>query len=170
MTPFLSEAAGTLSLVARDEAGYAVGPLKSSALSAGGRYTLVVVGTYPNYQVLTFAEPSGSGAQLSLYEASPSVPAIDFGSFKASTGSGFQKLGSAQLGTVSTVALGKSVSDFGAYAGNGNTPVTNGALTMAQINSFDSHNVLPFHQAGRASLFFFDAGNSKGPVFGSLDK
>jgi len=172
MTSFMPVSAGTQSLVARDTVGYAVGPLKSSALSAGGRYTLAVVGSYPDYQVLTFTEPSGSGAQLSLYEASPTVPSIDFGSFKASTGSGFAKLGSAQLGTVSTVALGKSVSDLGAYAGTGNTPIANGALTLAQINSFDTHNVLPFHNAGRASLFLFDSkpGSTKGPVFGSLDK
>ena len=33
ITPFVSASAGTLSLVARDELGYAVGPLKTTALS-----------------------------------------------------------------------------------------------------------------------------------------
>ena len=74
VTQFSATSAGTHSLRALDELGYAVGPLKTPALSAGGRYTLALVGAYPNYRVLAFAEPSGDGAQLSLYEASPSIP------------------------------------------------------------------------------------------------
>ena len=162
--------AGTHSLVALDDLGYRVGPLKTGALSAGKRYTLVVVGSYPNYRVLTFEEPSGSGAQLSLYEASPKVPNADFGSFTASHHSNFKKLGSAAFGSVATVALGKSVNNFGGYAGKGTTPFYNGALTAVQLNGFDKHNVLPFHNAARMSLFVFDQAGSAGPVFGSLDQ
>jgi hypothetical protein len=68
------------------------------------------------------------------------------------------------------VALGKSVSNFGGYVGPAGAPL--GALTPAQIDSFDSRNVLPFHQAARLSLFLFDpkAGSRSGPVFGSLDR
>ena len=83
-TPFMPVPAGTHSLTARDEVGYAVGPLKTSSLTGGNFYTLVVVGSFPNYRVLTFQEPkSSSGAQLSFYEASPAVPSADFGSFRA---------------------------------------------------------------------------------------
>ena len=176
-TPFLSVNAGTLSLVARDEAGYAVGPLKSSALLPDKRYTLVVVGTYPTYSVLTFEEPTGStGAALSLYEASPSVPQATFGSFEASSGSNLKQLGSAALGNVATVTLGKNVSNFGGYAATSSCakPAPN-CLTPSQIDSFDAKNALPFHSAARLSLFLLDPkpGNpsgSPGPLFGSLDQ
>jgi hypothetical protein len=171
LTPFVNVSAGTLSLVARDELGYAVGPLKSTALSPAKRYTLIVVGTYPKYRVLTFAEPAnGAEAQLSLYEASPAMPQAAFGRFRASTDSDFKQIGSAHLGEVSTVMLGKSVSDFGAYAGNVSEPI--GTFTLEQIDAFDSHNVLPFHAATRFSLFLFDAKSdtSIGPLFGSLDR
>ncbi len=173
ITTFMPVSAGVQSLIARDTLGYAVGPLKSAALSANGRYTLVVVGAYPNYQVLTFAEPkSGSGAQLSLYEASPAMPSADFGGFAASSRSNFKKLGSATLGQVATVALGSSVSNFGGYVGNGVTPITGGTVTPVQVNGFDAKNLLPFQAATRLSLFLFDtkSGTTKGPVFGSLDK
>jgi hypothetical protein len=173
-TEFQNVTAGTLSLVARDEAGYAVGPLKSAQLSAGKRYTLIVVGAYPHYSVLTFEEPASSKgkAQLSLYEASPAVPSADFGSFTASSHSGFKELGSAKLGDVVTVSLGAKVSNFGGYAGRGNKPFANGDVTLASVSTFDKHNVLPFHNASRFSLLLFDAksGSSSGPVFGSLDQ
>ena len=170
MTPFVSVPAGTLSLVARDEVGYAVGPLKTTTLTAGKRYTLVVVGAYPSYSVLAFEEPKSASVQLSFYEASPSVPSADFGRFAASSRSNFTKLGSAHFGTVATVALGKSVSNFGGYVGSSAAPL--GALTLQQINSFDRRNVLPYHQAARLSLFLFDPkpGSASGPVFGSLDR
>ena len=168
-TPFLPVSPGVHSLTARDTLGYAVGPLPTTALTSGKRYTLIVVGSYPNYSVLTFEEPSGSGAQLSLYEASPTVPQSAFGSFRASSHSDFKQLGSAHLGTVATVSLGARVSDFGGYAGPASAPI--GALTLKAIDPFDTRNVLPFHAAGRLSLFLFDpkAGTSIGPLFGSLD-
>ncbi len=175
MTNFIPLSAGVHSMSARDTAGYFVGPLKTPSLTAGHTYTLVVVGSYPDYQVLTFEEPKSSGAvQLSLYEASPTVPNIDFGRFKASGSSGFEKLGSAHLGNVVTVGLGKSVTDLGGYAGHGTAPIMCsgrkcGALTVAQINSFDTNSALPFNNAGRLSLFFFDVNGAVGPVFGSLD-
>jgi hypothetical protein len=175
ITNFMPLSAGVHSMRALDTSGYAVGPLKTASLVAGHTYTLVVVGAYPKYEVLTFEEPKSSGgAQLSLYEASPSVPDIDFGRFKALGSSGFEKLGSAQLGNVVTVGLGKSVTDLGGYAGHGTTPIMCsgrkcGALTVAQINSFDTNSALPFNNAGRLSLFFFDLNGTKGPVFGSLD-
>ena len=170
---FAPEPAGVQSLVARDTLGYAVGPLKSASLSPGGRYTLVVVGTYPNYNVLTFSEPkNASGARLSLYEASPEMPSADFGSFDATTGSGFKKLGSARLGTVATVSLGGSVTNLGGYVGTGTTPVTHGTLAPVQVNAFDTSNALPFNASSRFSLFLFDVkpGTASGPVFGSLDR
>lgn len=170
LTPFLGVGAGAHSLVARDQLGYAVGPLKTPSLTAGSRYTLIVVGAYPNYSVLAFEEPqSTSGAQLSLYEASPSVATADFGSFTPSSHSNFKKLGSAHLGNVVTVGVGAHVADFGGFAGPPSAPI--GTLTPAQINPFDSHNALPFHRIGRLSLFLFDRKNgSIAPVFGSLDR
>ncbi len=170
VTQFGATSAGTHSLRALDTLGYAVGPFKTPALSAGGRYTLALVGAYPNYRVLAFPEPSGDGATLSLYEASPSVPQADFGSFRASSGSEFKRLGSASFGNVATVPLGKTVSNFGGFAGPASAPL--GQFSLVQIDSFDKHNVLPFHAATRLSLFLFDArgGSSGGPVFGSLDR
>jgi hypothetical protein len=170
LTSFVTLPAGAHSLKALDTLGYFVGPLKTASLAGGGRYTLVVVGSYPNYSVLAFAEPKSSGAQFSFYEASPSVPFADFGSFQASNHSNFKKLGSAHLGSVATVSLGKSVSNFGGYVGPAGAPL--GALTPSQIDSFDSHNALPFHAAARLSLFLFDpkTGSTSGPVFGSLDR
>jgi hypothetical protein len=185
MTQFLILSPGAHSLEALDISGYRVGPVKSAALASGNNYTLVLVGSYPKYSVLVFQEPSSSkaGAQLSLYEASPQVPRADFGSFTASSKSNFKQLGSAQLGSVVTVSLAASVSNFGGYAGTGTKPFTCGsppelcgAVEPVQVDAFDQHNVLPFHNASRLSLFLFDkTGTSSGsegggPVFGSLDR
>ncbi len=129
------------------------------------------MGSYPHYRALSFEEPADTGdAQLSLYEASPTMHSADFGSFQASNNSGYRKLGHATFGNLVTVSLGKSVSNFGAYVGNGTQPIQNGNLTIADVNSFDRKNRLPFHKASRFSLFLFDAGTSGGPVFGSLDQ
>ncbi|MBV8281623.1 MAG: DUF4397 domain-containing protein [Candidatus Eremiobacteraeota bacterium] len=171
LTTFVMQPAGALSLKALDTTGYFVGPLKTPALTAGNSYTLVVVGAYPNCSVLAFAEPkASSGAQMSFYEASPTVPSTDFGSFSASTHTHFKQLGSAQLCSVATVSLGGTASNLGGYVGK--TGARLGALTLRQINPFDTRNVLPYHRAARLSLFLFDpkASSSIGPVFGSLDR
>jgi hypothetical protein len=171
MTSFVSVTAGTLSLVARVEAGYAVGPMKTTALTAGKDYTLVVIGSYPKYQVLAFEEPANSGsAALSLYNASPSSPQASFGTFRASSHSNFTQRGSSRFAEVTTVSLGKSVSDVGGYAGSAHSPI--GTVTPSQINSFDRHNALPYHNIARLSLFLFDpqCSSCAGPVFGSLDR
>jgi hypothetical protein len=184
LTQFLPFPPGDESLVALDDVGYRVGPFKSPALAGGKRYTLILVGSYPNYRVLAFEEPASlnGNAQLSLYEASPSVPKADFGSFIASSRSGLKHLGSATLGSVATVSLGASVSNVGGYVGHGTKPFTCGQVvpcgevTPASVNSFDKKNALPFHNATRLSLFLFDAkcrsssGYDCGPVFGSLDR
>jgi hypothetical protein len=170
LSPFVNVNAGVRSLVAADEEGYTVGPLSTTSLQSGKVYTLIVVGSYPHYRVLTFEEPSGSGAQLSLYEASPTVPHAAFGTFRASSHSQFTQRGSAQLGNVVTVSLGKSVTDLGAYAGSASSPI--GTVTPVQLNSFDRRNALPFKAASRLSLFLLDpkSGSTLGPVFGSLDR
>jgi hypothetical protein len=175
-TPFISLSAGAHSLVVLDEAGFGVGPLAIPSLSGGGRYTLILVGSYPNYRVLVFDEPPPTGnAQLSLYEASPTVPQSDFGTFRASSKSDFKKLGTAKLGEIVTVSLGPKVSDIGGYVGAAhcapsNTPT---CITPQQINGFDVHNVLPFYNASRLSLFLFDPfspTSGPGPLYGSLDQ
>ncbi|MBV8498215.1 MAG: DUF4397 domain-containing protein [Candidatus Eremiobacteraeota bacterium] len=171
LTTFMTVAAGTLSLRALDTLGYFVGPLQTPPLTAGNRYTLVVVGAYPNYSVLAFSEPkTASGAALSFYDASPTVPSAGFGSFSASTHSNFKQLGNGRLGSVATVPVGAKVSNFGGYVGNASAPI--GTLTPRQINSFDLRNILPFHRAARLSLFLFDPkpGTPIGPVIGSLDR
>jgi hypothetical protein len=171
LTPFVTLPAGTLSLKALDSLGYSVGPLETTALKGGSRYTLVVVGAYPNYSVLAFPEPkAASGALMSFYEASPAVPQADFGRFRASSRSGLKQLGSAHLGDVTTVPLGSSASNLGGYVGSIGAPL--GKLTLRQIDPFDARNVLPFHRAARLSLFLFDpkSGSTSGPVFGSLDR
>lgn len=179
VTPFVSLNAGTISLVARDTLGYSVGPLKTTALSPGKSYTLILVGAYPNYNVLTFEEPSaGSNPQLSLYEASPSVPSAAFGSFEASSYSNLKQLGSAAFGNLVTVSLAKQVSNFGGYAATTSCPhppPPANCLTLSQINSFDTKNELPFQKAPRLSLFLLDpkpgnASGSPGPLFGSIDQ
>jgi Domain of unknown function (DUF4397) len=170
VTPFVARPAGVQSVEARDSLGYSVGPLKTAALTAGKTYTAVVAGTYPNYRALAFAEPAGSGeASLAVYEASPAYPAADFGTFRASSGNGFKKLGSVRLGSVAAVSLGKAVSNLGAYAGKGSVPI--GTLTVRQVDQFDGRNALPFHAASRFSVFVLDpAEGSGGPLFGSLDR
>jgi hypothetical protein len=169
ISPFVNVNAGVRSLVAADEAGYTVGPLPTASLQSGKVYTLIVVGSYPHYRVLTFAEPSSNGAQLSLYEASPTVPHAAFGTFRASSHSQFSQRGSAQLGSVVTVGLGKSVTDVGGYVGSAGNPI--GTVTPAQLDSFDRHNALPFKNVSRLSLFLFDPkSGSPGPVFGNLDR
>jgi hypothetical protein len=176
-TPFLIVPAGVHSIVARDTLGYGVGPIKTTSLSAGGRYTLILVGSYPNYRVLTFPEPaSDKNAQLSLYEASPMVPLERFGGFVASSHSGFKQLGTAKLGDVVTVNLGKSVTNFGGYVGSAYcAPASKPAncITPSQIYAFDTRNALPYHSLSRLSLFLFDyKGGSPptGSLFGSLDE
>ncbi len=172
-TPFVPMPAGALSLVARDSFGNAITPVKTSAaLAAGKSYTVVLVGTYPKYSALTFEEPApAANATLALYEASPSFPNADFGSFTVSTDSNFKKLGSAHFGNLATVSLGKSVSDFGGYVGTGTRPLPNGTLPLSHVASLDTENVLPFNDAGRLSLFVLDAGQGStgGPVFGNMD-
>jgi hypothetical protein len=172
VTPFQSFRAGTLSLTASDSLGYTVGPVKTSApLQSGKSYTVILLGAYPAYNAVVYEEPSSSSAQLSLYEASPAVRTADFGRFRASNRSNFVKLGSASFGSVVTVSLGKGVSNFGAYAGQGIKPFANGALTLESVDSFDQRNVLPFNAATRLSLILIDPkpGTSLGPVIGSLD-
>ncbi|HEY3674606.1 MAG TPA: DUF4397 domain-containing protein, partial [Candidatus Tumulicola sp.] len=158
ITQFQSFRAGTLSLTASDSLGYTVGPIKTSApLQSGKAYTVILLGTYPAYEAVVYEEPAtSSSAQLSLYEASPSVRSADFGRFDASSHSNFVKLGSASYGSVASVLLGKSASNFGGYAGQGNKPFANGALTLAAVNSFDQRNVLPFNAATRMSLILID--------------
>jgi hypothetical protein len=121
--------------------------------------------------VLTFEEPASSGsAALALYNAAPSTPQVNFGTFRASTHSDFTQRGSARFGGVTTVSLGKSVTDIGGYAGSTGSPI--GTVTPSQIDAFDRHNVLPYHNIARLSLFLFDPkpGTAIGPVFGSLDR
>jgi Domain of unknown function (DUF4397) len=174
VTPFQSFRAGTLSLTASDSLGYTVGPVKTSTpLQSGKSYTVILLGAYPAYNAVVFEEPAtSSSAQLSLYEASPSVRTADFGRFDASNRSNFVKLGSASYASVATVTLGKGVSNFGAYAGQGVKPFANGALTLESVDSFDQRNVLPFNAATRLSLILIDPkpGTSLGPVIGSLDQ
>jgi Domain of unknown function (DUF4397) len=170
MSSFSPVAAGTHSVFARSTSGYFVGPLKTTALSPGKRYTLVVVGSYRHYRVLSFEEPAPSDkAAISLYEASPGAPKAAFGSFKASTQSNFKQLGSGRFGTLGTVPLGKNASDVGGYVGTPSRIL--GKLAPSQINSFDLDNVLPFQRQSRLSLFLFDPENaSKARLFGSLDQ
>ena len=171
LTSFASLSAGAHSLVARDDLGYAVGPVNTPALTGGKRYTLILVGSYPKYAVLAFEEPPfASGARLSLYEAAPSMASAKFGSFRASSHSNYVQRGSAGFGSIATASLGAKVSNLGGYVGAASNPT--GQLTPAQINSFDRRNELPFHAISRLSLFLFDVktGSSHGPVFGSLDR
>lgn len=179
ITTFLNMAPGTKSMSALNVLGYRVGPFKSSPLTGGKEYTLALVGSYPDYRVLTFEEPAGSkaGAQLSLYEASPASPSADFGTFTASSRSNYKKLGSATLGRVATISLGSKLSNFGGYVGRGTKPlrcgtVVCGDVTPASVDSFDKHNEVPFHNASRLSLFVVDVSSSSavGPVIGSLDR
>jgi hypothetical protein len=173
LTQFQPYAAGKIVLDVRDSLGYTVGPFTTPALSAGQSYSVVLVGTYPKYSLLTFADPkNSSGATLAVYEASPGMPSADFGSFHASTHSVYRKLGSVHLGSVADVSLGSRVRNFGAYVGKGTSPITGGSLTLRSVDSFDAANALPFHSASRISLFVLDplAGSTFGPVFGIFDE
>jgi hypothetical protein len=172
ITNFITLPAGALSLVALDDLGYRVGPVATPSLTAGKAYTVALVGIYPHYRALAFEEPaSASSAQISLYEASPAVPSADFGTFLADKNAGYKRLGSAKLGEIATIALGKTATNVGGYVGKGTTPFGGGTLTIKQVNSFDKRNELPFHNVSRFSLFVFDVkSGASGPVFGALDR
>jgi hypothetical protein len=178
LTAFSNFPAGAQSIELLDSIGYKVGPLETSALAGGKRYTIAVIGTYPNYKAIALQEPDPqSNVSLTAYGAAPSTPRIDFGSFHASGKPQYKQLGSVSFGTVVRKALGAHVTDFGGYIGHGQTPircgtVACGALTVHDVNSFDSSNVLPFNAANRFSLFFIDPkpGQPLGPVVGSLDQ
>jgi len=169
-TPFVAVRAGTQSVVVRNDLGYALGPLKTPSLTGGDSYTLILVGSFPNYSVLVFPEPKSNGeAQLSYYAASPSVPQTGFGTFRASSKSDFKQLGTAKFGSVATVTLGKSVTNVGGFVGTAPKPIA--TMTPAQINGLDSKNALPYYNAYRLSLFLFDPTSSGlGPIFGALDQ
>ncbi len=173
LTPFSNYHAGSLSLEALDSSGYKVGPVKTTALTAGKSYTVALVGAYPNYKALTFEEPAPqSHVTVSAYGASPSVAGADFGSFMTSGKRQYRKLGSVALGEIATANVGTHVTNFGGYVGHGTTPVEHGAITVQSVNSFDTAGALPFHNATRLSLFFLDpkGGQPLGPVLGSLDQ
>ncbi|MBV8489532.1 MAG: DUF4397 domain-containing protein [Candidatus Eremiobacteraeota bacterium] len=176
MTQFINVQTGAQTLKVYDSIGYSVGPFTTPPLKAGSFYTVAIVGTYPKYKLLTFNEPAPStGAALSVYEASPTKPAVDFGTFVAGkacagTFAGYKKLGSARLGSVVTVSLGKSIQGFGAYVGSGTTPIGNASVPPCHVNAFDVKNALPFTNAHRLSLFLLDAGSYPSPVLGALDR
>ena len=176
LSQFVPVAPGVASLKAFSRNGYVVGPFKSPPLAAGKNYTVALVGSYGKYRVLAFEEPkASSSAALSVYEASPHLKSTDFGSFKmancGASQTGFQKVGSVAFGSVATVALGSRVSGIGGYAGRGTKPLPGGSLAPCQIDAFDRHNAVPFHNAARLSLFVLDplSGSTIGPVIGSLD-
>ena len=172
LTTYSSFHAGTQSIEVLDELGYKVGPIRTDGLTAGKQYTIAVVGSYPHYKAIAFEDPAATtSAQITLYEVSPSFANVDFGRFRASTHSSFQKLGSAAYGTVVSASLATKVSNLGGYVGKDVRPFANGALTLAQVNSFDQRNVLPFNASGRLALFVFDPPSPFDPptVLGSLD-
>lgn len=174
ITSYSGYRSGVLSVRVLNSLGYAMGPFKSASLTAGKSYSIVLAGTFPKYKLLTFADdaPSAGTASLAIYEASPAVPSVDFGTFKVSQNSGYRQLGSARLGSLALRSLGKRVANTGAYVGTGTTPMTGGKITLESVNSFNVRNVLPFHNVSRLSLFVLDplAGSLLGPVFGALDQ
>jgi len=173
ITQYLPYQPGKHELTVRDSLGYEVGPFTVPEITAAQSYSVVLIGTYPKYTLLAFADPkTTSGASLAVYEASPSLRSLDFGTYRASTQSLFHKLGSVRLGSVGFASLGSKVTNFGAYAGKGTTPMTGGTVTLRSIDSFDTSNSLPFHAVSRASLFVLDpqAGSTFGPIFGIFDR
>lgn len=174
ITSYLSYPAGTLSLRVVDSLGYSIGPFKTASLTAGGSYSVALVGTYPKYKLLTFADgaPSTGGASLAVYEASPAVSRVDFGTFKVKGNTDYRKLGSARLGALALQSLGNRVSDTGAYVGTGTKPMNGGQVSLQSVDSFNRRNALPFHNASRLSLFVLDplSGSLLGPVFGVFDQ
>jgi hypothetical protein len=171
ISQYTSLPAGVHAVEARSVSGYFVGPLKTDALQGGKSYTVIVLGSYPNYRAVAYEDPANDkNASLAVYEASPAFPTVDFGEFRAAQHSGFKRLGTVRLESVAAVSLGHGASDFGAYAGRGAVPLPNGALTIAQVDTFDSNNRLPFNNASRFSLFVLDPAPNAGPVFGSLDR
>lgn len=172
ITQYAPFSSGSHSIVVSDSLGYSVGPFKTPPLAGDKSYSIALIGSYPRYSLLTFEDtPAGTGATLRVYEASPQMASVDFGRFRAATNSNYTKLGSVRLGALANVALGSTVSDFGAYVGTGTTPVSGGSVTLQSVDSFDGRNVLPFHNASRLSLFVLDSspGANAGPVFGVLD-
>jgi hypothetical protein len=173
LTAYSTFHAGTESIEALDSLGYKVGPIRTTSLAGGKQYTIAVAGAYPNYKAIALEDPAPiTSAQLTIYEVSPSYANVDFGRFQASSHVNFQKLGSASYGSVVSVSPAKSVSNFGGYIGKSTKPFANGALTLAEVYSFDQRNVLPFNAAARLSLFLLDPQSPSDPptVLGSLDQ
>ena len=172
LTTYSSFHAGTQSIEVLDELGYKVGPIQTDGLTAGKQYTIAVVGSYPHYKAIAFEDPAATiSAQVTVYEVSPSYANVDFGRFQASRHSNFQKVGRAAYGSVVSASLARSVSNLGGYVGKNVRPFASGALTLAQVNSFDQRNVLPFNASGRLALFVFHPESPSDPpaVLGSLD-
>jgi hypothetical protein len=173
ITSYTGYPPGVLSVRVLDSLGYSIGPFKTASLAAGKSYSIALVGKYPKYKLLTFpdAPSSKGGASLVVYEASPTVPKVDFGTFKVSKNTGYRQLGSVRLGSLQMRSLGKHVANTGAYVGTGTTPMTGGAVSLQSVDSFNRHNVLPFHNVSRLSLFVLDplSGSLIGPVFGAYD-
>jgi hypothetical protein len=167
------KASGVQTIRIADSLGYNIGPFTTPALAAGSTYSVVLAGTFPHYRLLTFQEPKpSSGATLAVYGASPAQRSADYGSFVASTGKGFKKLGNVRLGKLAVTSLGSAVTNFGAYVGRGTTPLSGGKLTLRAVDSFDRRSQLPFHNVSRISLFLLEpsGGSTLGPVIGIFDE
>ncbi|HTX60334.1 MAG TPA: hypothetical protein VMH02_11770 [Verrucomicrobiae bacterium] len=157
-----------------DATGYSVGPIAVPPLSGGKSYSLVLVGSYPNYRILAFEDPLPTGgASIVVRNAASQYRDADFGTFDAASASGYVKRGSVAYGSEKSVSLGTSVTNLGAYAGTGTTPFPNqSSLTLASVDSFDGSSSLPFNASGRLSLFIIDQSSdgSAGPLLGVLDR
>ena len=145
----------------------------NTALAAGKRYTLIVVGTYPNYSVLTFEEPASGRERPTL--ALRSV--ADRAQRRVRQLPRFEPFGLQSTRERETRKrrdgfAGRERFELRRLRRSGSKPFTGGDLTLAGVNAFDKRNALPFHNASRFSLFLFDAksGSASGPVFGSLDQ
>ncbi len=178
LTQYLTLRAGTVSVKAFDSVGYSVGPMTLSGLVAGKSYSIVLVGDYPHYRLIGFADPAPTkGASLAVYQASPKRASIDYGRFVSSvtacsSASRFARLGSVRLGAVARASLGAKVKAFGGYVGRGTAPLAGGSVTPCDANSFDTANALPFENSGRLSIFLLDPGpaGATGPAIGVLDQ
>ncbi|HTU83422.1 MAG TPA: DUF4397 domain-containing protein [Candidatus Acidoferrales bacterium] len=176
LTQFVPVGPGNVVVKVFDSLGYSMGPF-TAKVAAGESYSIVLVGTYPHYKLLVFAEPGAKGAALSVYEASPAAPQVTYGRYRArpkacgGTGTGYRALGAVHLGDVVTASLGPKVAGFGGYVGKGTTPMAGGSITPCGVDAFDARNALPFNNVARLSLFVLDPGpGTIGPVIGNLDR
>lgn len=150
----------------------ALGPYTMS-LAAGGRYTVVLAGTFcqstssaaspppafDNLQLMTFTDqPAASGATIEVYNAAPTVAkSINVGVFAATNPAGpTQSLGTIGVGQSLVAPVPSALAaGFGVSVVPGGSASTQ-TLAPVQVNANDPANALPLNVSTTFAVFVAD--------------